>query len=420
MLSSVFAQIYIQQQDQELQPRNAFTNSILTLAIEYGIDIPIFAVLYYKDNKQRYIDNITGGKNISVIKADVKKLVAALSLSELMYDVIKVSSQYQLLQYANVEPFQAAMISSLLAWTAFFILVNISLKAFSLFEKKEFLWYCGLILSITFVNSLIFLSDPETRVLYTNSTVVATSGLALLSVSFLMFKQRNLGQVLTSNRVFVPVAIGIFLWFIAEVLWGYYQIGLQIDVPFPSVADAFWIIGYLFLIIHVYYVFKLLKKNKMKNETDTIKVYHIVLISLVLAAVLGYSLSIIFGIDINNTLLLFSQKEALGNIISIAYPILDAILIVPAVAILWDLKRAGPQFTHWIMLSLFIVMVTAGDIGFGYSYVLGEEIAELANDNLNAGIYSINWDASDLPSGVYFYKIFSGSFSESKKMLLLK
>jgi hypothetical protein len=28
------------------------------------------------------------------------------------------------------------------------------------------------------------------------------------------------------------------------------------------------------------------------------------------------------------------------------------------------------------MLSLFIVMVTAGDIGFGYSYVLGEEIAE--------------------------------------------
>ena len=114
----------------------------------------------------------------------------------------------------------------------------------------------------------------------------------------------------------------------------------------------------------------------MKNETDTIKVYHIVLISLVLAAVLGYSLSIIFGIDINNTLLLFSQKEALGNIISIAYPILDAILIVPAVAILWDLKRAGSQFTHWIMLSLFIVMVTAGDIGFGYSYVLGEEIAE--------------------------------------------
>jgi photosystem II stability/assembly factor-like uncharacterized protein len=51
---------------------------------------------------------------------------------------------------------------------------------------------------------------------------------------------------------------------------------------------------------------------------------------------------------------------------------------------------------------------------------LGKEIAELADDNLNAGIYSVSWDASAHPSGVYFYKIFSGAFSESRKMILIK
>jgi hypothetical protein len=348
--------------------RTAITNSLLTLATEYAIDIPIFALLYYKDNRHRYIDNITGKKNLSIIKADIKKLIAAFSISEIMYDVIKVSSQFQLLQQTNIEPFQAAMISSLLAWTAFFILINISMKVLSLFERKEFLWYCGLILSITITNSFIFFSNPETRVFYTNTTVGVTSGVALLSVLLLIFKQRNLK--VQFNKAFISLAVGLFLWFIAEVLWGYYQIGLKIDVPFPSSADALWLIGYPFLIVHLYYILNLLKKAKKK--IDTIKVSHIVLMSLALVAVFGYTLGIVFGINFNNTLLLFN----LGNIISIAYPVLDALLIVPAGVILWDLRRAGPQFTHWMLLSLFIVMVTVGDIGFGYSNILGEEIAE--------------------------------------------
>lgn len=351
--------------------RIAFTNSILTLATEYSIDIPIFAVLYYKDNRHRYIDNTTGKKNLSIIKADIKKLIAAFSISEIMYDVIKVSSQFQLLQQTNIEPFQAAMISSLLAWIAFFILINISMKVLSLFERKEFLWYCGLILSITITNSFIFFSNPETRVFYTNTTVGITSGVALLFVLLLIFKQRNLNVQI--NKAFISLAIGLFLWFIAEVLWGYYQIGLKIDVPFPSSADALWLFGYPFLIVHLYYTLNLVKKTK---KIDTFKVSHIVLMSLALATVFGYTLSIVIGVNFNNIFLLFDQKEAIGNIISIAYPVLDALLIVPAGAILWDLRRAGPQFTHWMLLSLFIVMVTVGDIGFGYSNILGEEIAE--------------------------------------------
>jgi photosystem II stability/assembly factor-like uncharacterized protein len=51
---------------------------------------------------------------------------------------------------------------------------------------------------------------------------------------------------------------------------------------------------------------------------------------------------------------------------------------------------------------------------------LGKEITTLANENLSAGIYSVNWDASAYPSGIYFYKIISGNFSGSKKMILIK
>ena len=51
---------------------------------------------------------------------------------------------------------------------------------------------------------------------------------------------------------------------------------------------------------------------------------------------------------------------------------------------------------------------------------LGEEIAELVNDTKPAGNYSVSFDASELTSGIYFYTLTAGSFSETKKMILLK
>jgi hypothetical protein len=52
--------------------------------------------------------------------------------------------------------------------------------------------------------------------------------------------------------------------------------------------------------------------------------------------------------------------------------------------------------------------------------MLGKEIKTLVNENLNAGIYSVDWDASQFSSGVYFYRIEAGTFSGTGKMILIK
>ena len=51
---------------------------------------------------------------------------------------------------------------------------------------------------------------------------------------------------------------------------------------------------------------------------------------------------------------------------------------------------------------------------------LGQVVAELVNEHQSSGKYSVQFSASNLPSGIYFYKIESGSFSKSMKMLLSK
>jgi len=52
--------------------------------------------------------------------------------------------------------------------------------------------------------------------------------------------------------------------------------------------------------------------------------------------------------------------------------------------------------------------------------VLGNEVAVIVDQNLKPGIYEAGWDASSYPSGVYFYKLQAGEFSQTKKMILLK
>ncbi len=51
---------------------------------------------------------------------------------------------------------------------------------------------------------------------------------------------------------------------------------------------------------------------------------------------------------------------------------------------------------------------------------LGERVAGLVNGNLVAGVHRVEWQAGDLPSGVYFYKLTAGKFSDTKKFILLK
>ena len=52
--------------------------------------------------------------------------------------------------------------------------------------------------------------------------------------------------------------------------------------------------------------------------------------------------------------------------------------------------------------------------------LLGQKAATLFSGRQQAGYYSIEWDACEMASGIYYYKLETGSFIERKRMLLLK
>ncbi len=63
------------------------------------------------------------------------------------------------------------------------------------------------------------------------------------------------------------------------------------------------------------------------------------------------------------------------------------------------------------------------DLGFTSLKVydmLGKEVSTLVNEKLNPGTYKVEFDGSSLPGGVYFYRLTSGDFTDTRRMMLIK
>jgi hypothetical protein len=85
----------------------------------------------------------------------------------------------------------------------------------------------------------------------------------------------------------------------------------------------------------------------------------------------------------------------------------------------YSLKQNYPNpFNPSTVISFSIPIKS--DVSIKVYNLIGEEIAELINGEFEAGVHQVNFDASGLSSGTYFYRLNAGDFSSSKKMLMIK
>jgi len=52
--------------------------------------------------------------------------------------------------------------------------------------------------------------------------------------------------------------------------------------------------------------------------------------------------------------------------------------------------------------------------------LIGREVATIVSEEMSAGTYSRQWNAANMSSGIYFYRLQAGSFTETKRLVLLK
>jgi flagellar hook assembly protein FlgD len=103
----------------------------------------------------------------------------------------------------------------------------------------------------------------------------------------------------------------------------------------------------------------------------------------------------------------------------IAVPVTDVRLISNAVPTTYSLKQNYPNPFNPSTNIEYSILVK-GLVKLQIFDILGRSIATLVNTTQEAGVYHATWDGKTAASGVYFYKLESGSFSKTERMLLLK
>jgi photosystem II stability/assembly factor-like uncharacterized protein len=78
----------------------------------------------------------------------------------------------------------------------------------------------------------------------------------------------------------------------------------------------------------------------------------------------------------------------------------------PATKIRFDIPNVGSGRDRSVKLVIYDL--------------LGREVAILVNEELKPGVYDVDFDGFNLPSGVYYYRLSSGNYTQTKKMVLLK
>jgi hypothetical protein len=101
-----------------------------------------------------------------------------------------------------------------------------------------------------------------------------------------------------------------------------------------------------------------------------------------------------------------------------AGPALD-IIEVPPRPIRYSLKQNYPNPFNPIT-TIDFYLPQSSEVTVKIFNILGEEVLTLVSDRLNAGRYNYQWDASDMPSGLYLYRLEVEEFVEIKKMLLVR
>jgi ABC-type branched-subunit amino acid transport system substrate-binding protein len=259
---------------------------------------------------------------------------------------------------------------------------------------KPLYFFLGVIITIVIGNSFIILADSDSKLIYSNWILIINSLIAAGLSAMILFKDKDSSEGEDKTNIFLT--LGLVFWFIANIIWAYYEVVLDIVSPVPSLADLFLLSAYGFLIYRLANVYRNLG--------------HITNKKILLLIILGTGLFWVYIINLtlDNTetsnfrgLMLF--------VVTIAYPTLNSILTVLALMILIGIKKEKHHFIPWICELVGFLAIVVGDSWFAI-IVLTAFVEQIwmsalllsAHYLLIAGgliwylRYSIKWQSKDL------------------------
>lgn len=209
-------------------------------------------------------------------------------------------------------------------------------------------FFAALVVVISAANLLIVFADSDTKIIYSSWMLIINSAIAAGLSIFALLKEKG---KMKKDKTDIYLTFGLIFYFLANIVWGYYELVLDIVSPMPSLADLFLMSAYGFLIFRLTMTIKNLVKVSNKK------------IIFVISAGTGIFLAYI----LNLTLSLSEVSNFRGLmlfVVTIVYPILNSILTVLALTVLLNLKNEKQMTIPWICELVGLLAIVLGDSWF--------------------------------------------------------
>jgi hypothetical protein len=224
----------------------------------------------------------------------------------------------------------------------------------------------AIIISIIIANSMIIISDPHYRLataLWTmNITAATASSLGIVAV----YRHGVRGL---HGKSYLFLTLGLISWFSADLtlLYYYYALGIE-EQKFVTVTDGFWFMGYGFLSLHLFTIIKSLCISSNYNNVINPK---FVIIGSIIIAVVFVSFNV-FNLASSEFIDIAEQRVDLTSVVvTIAYPVLDLILIIPSSIVLLRLRKNYQHSIPWFLSSMSLLINAIADDGYLIDFVNG-------------------------------------------------
>ncbi len=168
------------------------------------------------------------------------------------------------------------------------------------------------------------------------------------------------------------VSAWLLLWLVAQTYYAVYQVILSVESPFPSIADAFFVAGYLSMIVGFVALLRAYVASGLPIGSRRGR------------RVLGATVAV--GASVPSLAVmspyLGGGGSALEVTLNLAYPVLDFVALVPAAILLRIAFRllGGSVFWVWSLLIGGFVAMWVGDILYGYFSMLEQTSLESVID----------------------------------------
>ncbi|GAB4484744.1 MAG: hypothetical protein OHK0031_08820 [Anaerolineales bacterium] len=208
----------------------------------------------------------------------------------------------------------------------------------------------SLLISLAYLAQNVFLWGGEENVIFVNDNV--TPFLAMFATLFALALWNETSWDKTSSLVWGSFSLGLTLWTVAEIIWALYSF-VQQEIPYPSMADVLWILGY-----PAFFISFLLRYRGLRVHATRPQTFFVTLFS-------AASALFLFFLLFWPLLQTLTGSFVAEGILASAYPLIDLPLI--SLTIMIALALSGGKFSSpWAWLAVSFFLRTLSDIGFAY------------------------------------------------------